>query len=71
MRFVLLKSAESLDMQSLHRVRDPLIGERRRAPGHAARARVTAHLGRRKFHPALAALRDDGVVANLPNLRQN
>jgi hypothetical protein len=60
MRFVLLKSAGSLDMQSLHWVRDRLIGERRRAPGHTTRARVTALLGRQKFEPALAALLDGG-----------
>jgi transposase len=60
MRFVLLKSAGSLDLQSLHRVRDRLIGERRRAPGHTNRARVTALVGRRKFEPALAALLDGG-----------
>ncbi len=48
-------------MQSLHRVRDRLIGERTRAPGHIARARVTALLApRRKFEPRLAALLDGG-----------
>ena len=63
MRFVALKSAEQLDMQSLHRVRDRLVGERT-ALLNQLRAvllerGITAPQGRRKLEQALAALLDE------------
>ena len=63
MRFVALKSAEQLDMQSLHRVRDRLVGERT-ALLNQLRAvllerGITAPQGRRKLEQALTALLDE------------
>jgi transposase len=63
MRFVELKSAEQLDMQSLHRVRDRLVGERT-ALLNQLRAvllerGITVPRGRRKLEQALAALLDE------------
>jgi transposase len=62
MRFVELKSAEQLDVQSLHRVRDRLVGERT-ALVNQLRALllergITAPQGRHKLDQALAALLD-------------
>ena len=62
MRFVELKSDERLDMQSLHRVRDRLVGERT-ALLNQLRAvllerGVVAPQGRRKLEKALAELLD-------------
>src|ERR1700741_48845 len=60
MRFVELKSAEQLDMQSLHRVRDRLVGERT-ALMNQLRAvlmerGITVPQGRRKLEQHLAAM---------------
>jgi transposase len=76
MRFVELKSAEQLDVQSLHRVRDRLVGERT-ALLNQLRAILlergfTAPQGRRKLEQALADLLDgeDGRSAALgPRIR--
>jgi transposase len=64
MRFIELKAAEQLDMQSLHRARERLVGERT-ALINQLRALLlergfTAPQGRRKFEQALAALLDEG-----------
>src|SRR3712207_579122 len=79
MRFVELKSAERLDMQPLHRVRDRLVGERT-ALLNQLRAILlergfTAPQGRRKLERALAGLLDDagkagGEPALGPRIRQ-
>ena len=63
MRFVELKSAEQLDMQSLHRVRDRLVGERT-ALINQLRAVLfergfTAPKGRRNLQQALRTLLDE------------
>ena len=60
MRFVELKSEERLDLQTLHRVRDRLVGQRT-APINQLRAvllerGVVAPQGRRKLEQALAAM---------------
>jgi transposase len=78
MRFVELKTAEQLDMQSLHRVRDRLVGERT-ALLNQLRAILlergfTAPQGRRKLEQALAGLLDDadgedGPAALSPRVR--
>jgi transposase len=65
MRFVELKTAEQLDMQSLHRVRDRLVGERT-ALINQLRAillerGITAPQGRRKLELALATLLDEAA----------
>jgi transposase len=65
MRFVELKTAEQLDMQSLHRVRDRLVGERT-ALINQLRAvllerGITLPQGRRKLEQALIALLDEAV----------
>jgi transposase len=62
MRFVELKSAEQLDMQSLHRVRDRLVGERT-ALMNQLRAvllerGITVPQGRRKLQQQLAVILD-------------
>jgi transposase len=67
MRFVEPKSAERLDMQSLHRVRDRLVGERT-ALLNQLRAvllerGVVAPQGRRKLEAALAELLDGTAAA--------
>jgi transposase len=64
MRFVELKSEEQLDMQTLHRVRDRLVGERT-ALINQLRAillerGVTVAQGRRKLEQHLAAMFDAG-----------
>jgi transposase len=69
MRFVELKSAEQLDMQSLHRVRDRLVGERT-ALMNQMRALllergITVPKGRRKLeqHVAMIPDSDDGQLS--------
>jgi transposase len=68
MRFVELKSAEQLDMQSLHRVRDRLVGERTALINQLRAVLLergfTAPQGRRKLEQALTVLLDEG--AELP-----
>ena len=63
MRFVELKSAEQLDMQSLHRVRDRLVSERtaliNQLPADLLERSFTAPQGRRKLAYALAILLDE------------
>src|SRR3954452_17251810 len=63
MRFVELKSAEQLDMQSLHRVRDRLVGERTALINQLRAVLLergfTAPQGRRKLEQALTALLDE------------
>jgi transposase len=64
MRFVELKSAEQLDMQSLHRVRNRLVGERT-ALINQLRAvllerGIAVPQGRRRLEQHLAAILDDG-----------
>ena len=66
MRFVELKSAEQLDMQSLHRVRDRLVGERTALINQLRAVLLergfTAPQGRRKFEQALVALLEGGAT---------
>ena len=69
MRFVELKSAEQLDMQSLHRVRDRLVGEQT-ALMNQIRAlllerEITVPKGRRKLeqHVAMILDSDDGQLS--------
>jgi transposase len=75
MRFVELKSEEQLDMQTLHRVRDRLVGERT-ALINQLRAillerGVTVAQGRRKLEQHLATMLDDDNEAALsPRMRQ-
>jgi transposase len=62
MRFVELKSAEQLDLQSLHRVRDRLVGERT-ALMNQLRAvlmerGITVPQGRRKLEQHLSVILD-------------
>src|SRR6476619_8324967 len=65
MRFVELKSAEQLDMQSLHRVRDRLVGERtaliNQLQAILLERGITAPQGRRKLELALATLLDEAA----------
>src|SRR5438874_8221752 len=65
MRFVELKSAEQLDMQSLHRVRDRLVGERTALINQLRAVLLergfTAPQGRRKLEQALTVLLDGNV----------
>jgi transposase len=66
MRFVELKSAEQLDMQSLHRVRDRLVGERT-ALMNQLRAillerGITVPQGRRKLEQHLVGILDSETV---------
>jgi transposase len=73
MRFVELKSAEQLDMQSLHRVRDRLVGERT-ALMNQLRAvlmerGITVAQGRRKLEQHLAAMLDGDEVRLSPRVR--
>ncbi len=73
MRFVELKSAEQLDMQSLHRVRERLVGERT-ALMNQLRAvllerGITVPQGRRKLEQHLAAILEDGDVRLSPRVR--
>jgi transposase len=78
MRFVALKSAEQLDTQSLHRVRDRLVGERTALLNQLRAVLLergfTAPQGRHKLGQALAALLDeasgeDGRAALSPRVR--
>ena len=75
MRFVELKSEEQLDMQTLHRARDRLVGERT-ALINQLRAILlergrTAPQGRRKLQQHLPAMLDgDGEAALSPRMRQ-
>src|SRR3954452_24377383 len=63
MRFVELKSAEELDMQSLHRARDRLVGERTALINQLRAVLLergfTAPQGRRKLEQALTVLLDE------------
>jgi transposase len=65
MRFVELKTAEQLDMQSLHRVRDRLVGERtaliNQLRAVLVEGGITAPQGRRKLELAVATLLDEAV----------
>jgi len=74
MRFVELKTAEQLDMQSLHRVRDRLVGERT-ALMNQLRAvlmerGITIPQGRRKLAQYLAMMLDDDDVCLSARMRQ-
>src|SRR6202008_2029735 len=75
MRFVELKSAEQLDMQSLHRVRDRLVGERT-ALINQLRAvlmerGITVPQGRRKLEQHVVAMLDGDSDASVsPRMRQ-
>jgi transposase len=75
MRFVELKSEEQLDMQTLHRARDRLVGERT-ALINQLRAillerGVTVAQGRRKLEQHLTAMLDDGAdTAISPRMRR-
>jgi transposase len=75
MRFVELKSEEQLDMQTLHRARDRLVGERT-ALINQLRAILlergsTAPQGHRKLQQHLAAMLDgDSEAALSPRMRQ-
>jgi transposase len=73
MWFVELKSAEQLDMQSLHRVRDRLVGERT-ALMNQMRALlmergITAPQGRRKFEQHLAVILESDEVRLSPRIQ--
>jgi transposase len=73
MRFVELKSAEQLDMQSLHRVRDRLVGERT-ALMNQLRAvlmerGITVPQGRRRLEQHLAAMLGGDEVRLSPRVR--
>jgi transposase len=74
MRFVELKSADQLDMQSLHRVRDRLVGERT-ALMNQLRAvlmerGITIPQGRRKLEQQLAVMLDGDDVRLSPRVRR-
>ena len=75
MRFVELKSEEQLDMQTLHRARDRLVGERT-ALINQLRAvllerGVTVAQGRRKLEQHLVAMLDAGADTPIsPRMRQ-
>ena len=73
MRFVELKSVEQLDMQSLHRVRDRLVGERT-ALMNQLRAvlmerGITVPQGRRKLERHLAVILDGEELQLSPRVR--
>jgi transposase len=73
MRFVELKSAEQLDLQSLHRVRDRLVGART-ALMNQLRAvllerGLTVPQGRRKLEQHLAAILDSEGACLSPRIR--
>ena len=73
MRFVELKSAEQLDMQSLHRVRDRLVGERT-ALMNQLRAvllerGISVPQGRRKLEQYLVAMLEGEEVRLSPRVR--
>jgi transposase len=59
MRFVELKSQDQLDMQTLHRSRDRLIGERTARLISCAERGIVAPKGRRKLEEFLADLMDE------------
>ena len=72
-RFVELKSAEQLDVQSLHRVRDRLVGERT-ALMNQLRAillerGITVPQGRRKLEQHFAAILEGGDVRLSPRVQ--
>jgi transposase len=72
MRFVELKSAEQLDMQSLHRVRDRLVGERT-ALINQLRAvlmerGITVPQGRRKLEQHVVTMLDSGEAQLSPRV---
>ena len=74
MRFVELKSADQLDMQSLHRVRDRLVGERT-ALMNQLRAvlmerGITIPQGRRKLEQHLAVMLDSDEARLSPRVRR-
>jgi len=64
MRFVEIKSEEQLDMQTLHRARDRLVGERtaltNQLRGILPERGITIAQGRRKLEQHLAAMLDGG-----------
>src|SRR5688572_9026812 len=64
MRFVELKSEEQLDMQTLHRARDRLVGERTALINQLRAILLERGLvipqGRRKLEQHLAAILDEG-----------
>ncbi len=68
MRFVEVKSAEQLDMQSLHRVRDRLVGERTALLNQLRAVLLergfTAPQGRHKLELAITVLLDGGSADN-------
>jgi transposase len=73
MRFVAVKSAEKLDMQSLHRVRDRLVGERT-ALVNQLRAvlmerGISVPRGRRKLAQHLAVILDGEGLQLSPGVR--
>ena len=70
MRFVELKSQDQLDMQTLHRSRDRLVGERTalinsEVARHPAGARIHARGGKRKLEQFLSVLMDEQGGAGL------
>lgn len=74
MRFVELKSAEQLDMQSLHRVRDRLVGNRT-ALMNQLRAvlmerGITVPQGRRKLEQHVATILDGDEARLSPRVRR-
>ncbi len=73
MRFVELKSAEQLDVQSLHRVRDRLVGERtalmNQLRGLLLERGIAVPQGRRKLEQHLAAVLDGDDEQLSPRVR--
>jgi transposase len=73
MRFVELKSAEQLDMQSLHRVRDRLVGERTALMNQLRAVLLERGIvipkGRRKLEQHVATILDDEDVRLSPRMR--
>jgi transposase len=74
MRFVEVKSAEQLDMQTLHRARDRLVAERtaliNQLRGFLLERGITVPQGRRKLELLLAAMLAEGEVPLSPRTRQ-
>jgi transposase len=74
MRFVTLKSEEQLDMQTLHRVRDKLVGDRTSLMNQIRsvlleRGYVVAQ-GRARLGVALAELLDSGEPVLAPRIHE-
>lgn len=73
MRFVELKSAEQLDMQSLHRVRDRLVGERTALMNQLRAVLMERGIiipqGRRKLEQHLAVMLDGDEVRLSPRIQ--